>query len=208
MASAIMHICVAKKVNEYLNMDEKMLYLGTIAPDISKQIGESKNKSHFLKDEDIPDVNMFYNKYKDYLNNPFEMGYYIHLLTDYYWFKEFIPKRIKNIKLKMNNQELKLKPGDIGKIIYSDYTNLNINLIDHYDLTLKLFYEELEYPRTRINEIPINKLKVIVDQMGLIVKNSTGNKTIMMEPEDIYAFLDETSEIIIETIKEERSVIK
>lgn len=208
MASAIMHICVAKKVNEYLNMDEKMLYLGTIAPDISKQIGESKNKSHFLKDEDIPDINMFYNKYKDYLNNPFEMGYYIHLLTDYYWFKEFIPKRIKNIKLKMNNQELKLKPGDIGKIIYSDYTNLNINLIDHYDLTLKLFYEELEYPRTRINEIPINKLKVIVDQMGLIVKNSTGNKTIMMEPDDIYAFLDETSEIIIETIKEERSVIK
>lgn len=208
MASAIMHICVAKKVNEYLNMDEKMLYLGTIAPDISKQIGESKNKSHFLKDEDIPDVNMFYNKYKDYLNNPFEMGYYIHLLTDYYWFKEFIPKRIKNIKLKMNNQELKLKPGDIGKIIYSDYTNLNINLIDHYDLTLKLFYEELEYPRARINEIPINKLKVIVDQMGLIVKNSTGNKTIMMEPDDIYAFLDETSEIIIETIKEERSVIK
>lgn len=208
MASAIMHICVAKKVNEYLNMDEKMLYLGTIAPDISKQIGESKNKSHFLKDEDIPDINMFYNKYKDYLNNPFEMGYYIHLLTDYYWFKEFIPKRIKNIKLKMNNQELKLKPGDIGKIIYSDYTNLNINLIDHYDLTLKLFYEELEYPRTRINEIPINKLKVIVDQMGLIVKNSTGNKTIMMEPNDIYAFLDETSEIIIETIKEERSVIK
>jgi len=208
MASAIMHICVAKKVNEYLNMDEKMLYLGTIAPDISKQIGESKNKSHFLKDEDIPDVNMFYNKYKDYLNNPFEMGYYIHLLTDYYWFKEFIPKRIKNIKLKMNNEELKLKPGDIGKIIYSDYTNLNINLIDHYDLTLKLFYEELEYPRTRINEIPINKLKVIVDQMGLIVKNSTGNKTIMMEPDDIYAFLDETSEIIIETIKEERSVIK
>lgn len=208
MASAIMHICVAKKVNEYLNMDEKMLYLGTIAPDISKQIGESKNKSHFLKDEDIPDVNMFYNKYKDYLNNPFEMGYYIHLLTDYYWFKEFIPKRIKNIKLKMNNQELKLKPGDIGKIIYSDYTNLNINLIDHYDLTLKLFYEELEYPRTRINEIPINKLKVIVDQMGLIIKNSTGNKTIMMEPDDIYAFLDETAEIIIETIKEERSVIK
>lgn len=208
MASAIMHICVAKKVNEYLNMDEKMLYLDTIAPDISKQIGESKNKSHFLKDEDIPDVNMFYNKYKDYLNNPFEMGYYIHLLTDYYWFKEFIPKRIKNIKLKMNNEELKLKPGDIGKIIYSDYTNLNINLIDHYDLTLKLFYEELEYPRTRINEIPINKLKVMVDQMGLIVKNSTGNKTIMMEPDDIYAFLDETSEIIIETIKEERSVIK
>lgn len=208
MASAIMHICVAKKVNEYLNMDKKMLYLGTIAPDISKQIGESKNKSHFLKDEDIPDVNMFYNKYKDYLNNPFEMGYYIHLLTDYYWFKEFIPKRIKNIKLKMNNEELKLKPGDIGKIIYSDYTNLNINLIDHYDLTLKLFYEELEYPRTRINEIPINKLKVIVDQMGLIVKNSTGNKTIMMEPDDIYAFLDETAEIIIETIKEERSVIK
>ena len=48
MASAIIHISVAKKINEILHMNEKELFLGTIAPDISKQIGESKDKSHFL----------------------------------------------------------------------------------------------------------------------------------------------------------------
>ena len=42
MASAIIHMCVAKKVNEVLKMDENMIFLGSIAPDISKIVGESK----------------------------------------------------------------------------------------------------------------------------------------------------------------------
>ena len=42
MASAIIHLCVAKEINKYLKMDENYLLLGSIAPDISKQIGETK----------------------------------------------------------------------------------------------------------------------------------------------------------------------
>ena len=49
MASAIIHICVAKKIGERLNKSSKDYYLGTIAPDISKEIGETKYKSHFLE---------------------------------------------------------------------------------------------------------------------------------------------------------------
>ena len=50
MASAVIHIAVAKEINKDLKMKEKELFLGTIAPDISKQLGESKVKSHFLPD--------------------------------------------------------------------------------------------------------------------------------------------------------------
>ncbi len=49
MASAIIHICVAKELNKVLGLEEHPLFLGSIAPDISKQIGETKEKSHFLK---------------------------------------------------------------------------------------------------------------------------------------------------------------
>ena len=98
MASAIIHIAVAKEINKDLHMNEKELFLGTIAPDISKQIGESKVKSHFLPNEntDLPNLEKFLNKYKDYLNIPFIMGYYIHLFTDYLWFKYFIREITNN----------------------------------------------------------------------------------------------------------------
>ena len=42
MASAVIHLCVAKEINKYLKMDEDYILLGSIAPDISKQIGETK----------------------------------------------------------------------------------------------------------------------------------------------------------------------
>ena len=47
MASAIIHICVAKRVNEFLNRNEKKFILGSIAPDISKQIGQTITNSHY-----------------------------------------------------------------------------------------------------------------------------------------------------------------
>ena len=94
MASAVIHIAVAKEINKDLKMNEKELFLGTIAPDISKQLGESKVKSHFLPNDktDLPILDKFLDKYKNNLNNPFIMGYYIHLFTDYLWFKYFIPE--------------------------------------------------------------------------------------------------------------------
>ena len=128
MASAIIHIAVAKKLNEQLKMNEKELFLGTIAPDISKHIGQDRKISHFLDENRIPNLNLFLKKYNNSLNIPFIMGYYIHLFTDYLWFKYFI-KEISNsndyIKL-LSGETLKCSKEDITKIIYNDYSNLNI----------------------------------------------------------------------------------
>ena len=97
MASSVIHMCVASEVNKYLKKDNKGILIGSIAPDISKHINQSKQSSHFLDDvsNDIPNIDKFLNKYKSYLNDVFVMVYYIHLYTDYLWFKYFIPNFIK-----------------------------------------------------------------------------------------------------------------
>ena len=86
MASAIIHIAVANELNKKLKRNSSKLLIGTIAPDISKEIGQNKVKSHFLdsKDTDIPNIKKFLNKYKNNLNDDFVLGYYIHLYTDYH----------------------------------------------------------------------------------------------------------------------------
>ena len=48
MASAIIHLAVANELNKVLNREYKPYMIGSIAPDIWKQVGEpSKVKSHF-----------------------------------------------------------------------------------------------------------------------------------------------------------------
>ena len=63
MASSVIHMCVAKKINEKLKIpNENELLLGSIAPDISKLIGETKTRSHFLTDGKNIDINRFIEK--------------------------------------------------------------------------------------------------------------------------------------------------
>ena len=94
MASSIIHMAVANEINKVLKRDNNKLLIGSIAPDISKQVGQTKLHSHFLDNNDtnIPNMDRFLEKYKDKLDDDFVMGYYIHLYTDYFWFKYFIPE--------------------------------------------------------------------------------------------------------------------
>ena len=209
MASAIIHICIAKKVNEILKRNEKELFLGSIAPDISKQIGESKTKSHFLTDRegrDIPNLQLFLEKYKDTLkDNDFNLGYYCHLYADMMWFGLFFNSYLSldQTELKYNNGEIIKKDKEtLIKILYNDYTNLNVTLIDKYDLDLSLFYEEGPIINSEIDEIPIDKLQIIIDKMGIIIENSKERATIVFDPTLIYEFIDKTANDFINDLKE------
>lgn len=205
MASAIIHLCVAKKVNEHLKMNEKELFLGSIAPDISKQIGESKDKSHFLntKDSDVPNIFSFLEKYKDSLNKPFNMGYFIHLYTDKVWFAEFLKSKLYENCLKLiDGTVINVSYKEKLRLIYNDYTSLNVYLLDQYNLDLSLFYESLVIPDSNIDEIPLDKLQVLLDQMGLIVMNSTKEKSYVFDEVAINEFIDYCANKIIKKINE------
>ena len=80
--------------------------------------------------------------------------------------------------------------------IYNDYTNLNVELIDHYNLDLSLFYEPLVYPKKCVDEIPIDELQTIVDQMGIIIQNSKVEKSYFFDFNNIIQFITMSSEII------------
>ncbi len=205
MASAVIHIAVAKEINKDLKMNEKELFLGTIAPDISKQLGESKVKSHFLLNDktDLPIFDKFLDKYKNNLNNPFIMGYYIHLFTDYLWFKYFIPEITNSsdyIKV-LSGNKIKCTKEEIEKLIYNDYTNLNISLIEEYNLDLSLFYEDIEIPNIKFDEIPLNKLQIIVDKMGVIIENSKKEYTYSFNIDNVKQFIELCKKIISNDIE-------
>ena len=203
MASAVIHLCVAKEINDrYLHKDQNMLLLGSIAPDISKQIGQTKEISHFLdpsQTDSVPDVDRFINKYSSQLDKPFELGYLIHLITDKYWFRDYVTAYIERYTKDRTKQ--KVTSEALHDLIYNDYTNLNVTLIDKYNLPLDLFSNDIKYPESEITEIPINQLPVIVEKMGEIIINSREEKTFMFDSKDIEVFIENTVKYIIKDLQ-------
>ena len=199
MASAIIHICVAKKVNEYLKFREKELFLGTIAPDIAKEINKSKNESHFITEkEDIPNLDLFLSKYKGKLKTAFDYGYFIHLYTDKLWYSKLTTDLIGEDSLALlENKKIKNNASLMQDIFYNDYTNMNIRLIDKYNLDLTLFYEDFEVPKTCIKEIPIKRLNILIDKMGIIIANSHNRRNKVLEYSQVIKFINETAKEII-----------
>lgn len=205
MASAVIHLAVANEINKELNRDKSQLLIGAIAPDISKFIGEDKTKSHFLKelDSDIPDIESFLNKYKNSLTDDFVMGYFIHLYTDYLWFKYFVTEFYdKPMITKLDGTVVKCSGNMLSLYVYNDYTNLNIKLIDRYNMDLKIFYNQLPKLSNIIEEIPMDKMELLLSQMGIIIENSKEKKDYIFNIENVEKFIATSVELILEKITE------
>lgn len=206
MASSIIHMAVAKEINDYLNRDYKSILIGSIAPDISKQINEDRNKSHFIKyEKDIPELNDFLSLYKNDLEDDFVLGYFIHLYTDYLWFKYFLPNFINENESYIydinTKNKIKVSRDEMLKLIYNDYTNINVDVIDKYNLDLSIFYETLPSFKNIIKEIPMDKLKVIIDKAGIIIENSKKNKPYIFDIDEIERFINFSSNTILNDLK-------
>jgi hypothetical protein len=207
MASAIIHLAVANEINKVLNKDYKAFMIGSIAPDIWKQVGQpSKIPSHFkdYEEAEAPNLDKFLDKYEVFLDDDFVLGYYIHLITDYYWFKYFIPNlynKEKSIMKKLDGTKLYLTDDEAGDLIYNDYTNLNVEVVDKYNLKLDLFYEEVPKFKRIITEIPMDKLNVLMDKMGIIIENSTYDKEYIFDIEYIDNFVEVCVSGILDNLK-------
>ena len=204
MASAIIHLAIAKKILEKIDVENKYdYYLGSIAPDIAKQIGESKDKSHFILNtkEDIPNIKLFTKRYPTFLYNSFNLGYFTHLYTDKVWYEEIVPKFKSSSSLKLlDGTVLNLDEEEMKSIIYSDYTNINIKIIEKYDLDLSLFYNDFIEPKTTIKEIPINELDILINKMGIIIENSKQEKAYTFDEYLVYDFIEDVKDRIIDEI--------
>lgn len=201
MASTVMHIAVAeelyKKIKENLDINYYDYILGAIAPDLSKLLNTTRTNSHFLiPNTETIDIDKFLNKYKTYLTNSFTLGYYIHLFADKLFYEDYYPLFIKDNFLSsvvktLDNEVLKISKDERKQLLYNDYTNLNISLIEEYNLTLDIFYNEYVKPTTQITEIPIDKLPLLIDNAGIIIQKLKTKKDYILDISSIKAFIDD-----------------
>lgn len=205
MASAVIHLAVAKELEKYLKIENKKDYnLGAIAPDIAQQLKIEKTKSHFIYNtkSDIPNIKLFKEKYKNFMSNSFELGYFTHLYTDKLWFDGFIDSLTYSNSIKLlDGTIIHVPQKEIKELIYNDYTNLNTIIIDKYNIDLSLFYEEYQKPNTSIEEVPIDKLNILIDKMGVIIENSKLEKSYIFDITLIDNFINTCVEKIIKELK-------
>ena len=125
MASSIIHWAVANEVNKILKKDREKLLIGSIAPDLSKIVGDDRKKSHFIFDNSIiPNIDMFVNKYKRHFDDSFVLGYFIHLYTDYLWVKYFLSEIIDGCKItRIDGNVENVTKEEKVRYLYDDYTN-------------------------------------------------------------------------------------
>lgn len=204
MASAVIHLAVAKELEKYLKIENKKDYnLGAIAPDIAQQLKIEKTKSHFIYNakSDIPNIKLFKEKYKNFMSNSFELGYFTHLYTDKLWFDGFIDSLTYSNSIKLlDGTIIHVPQKEIKELIYNDYTNLNTIIIDKYNIDLSLFYEEYQKPNTSIEEVPIDKLNILIDKMGVIIENSKLEKSYIFDITLIDNFINTCVEKIIKEL--------
>lgn len=206
MASAVIHMVVASEINKKLKRDNDKILLGSIAPDISKHIGETKLYSHFLDEtnkEDIPNIKKFLSKYGNKLDDDFVLGYFIHLYTDFLWFKYFIPEIYnKNMIRKLDGTIIKCNPTTLKMYIYNDYSNLNSELLEEYNMDVQVLYNQLPIIDDIIKEIPMDKLQIIVDQTLIIIENSKIHKDFVFDMKNIRTFINTCILLTVSKLKD------
>ncbi|PGO32477.1 hydrolase [Bacillus cereus] len=129
MGSRVMHAIIANRIAEKLSIQDKTSFiLGGVAPDAVHSKIE-KVTSHFYvgSTKDYTrriDYGSFIHKYKDYMESPFLLGYYTHLIADDNWLNGFFLPWLKN---RIENDET------IVSMYYNDFKLLNAKLLHYYD---------------------------------------------------------------------------
>ena len=97
MPSWSIHLKIAKELNNKYNLEPNSFLFGSVLPDTNEDWGYKRFDSHYYGTKVFPecpgenmiDIDKFLDEYKDHLDNPLVIGYYVHLLTDNY-FNEYV----------------------------------------------------------------------------------------------------------------------
>ena len=205
MPSTMIHLAVASEINKKTRRNNDKFLIGSIAPDIAKFIGEPRDKTHFSSSNDlgIPNLDEFLEKYKKHLNNDFVLGYFIHLYTDYLWEKYFVSEIYdQNMIKKLDGSMFKCSVRTALIYIYNDYTNLNVRLLDEYNMDLHIFYNDLPEIENIIDEIPLNKMPILMDAMSLMIEKTKQNKDYVFNMEHVNKFISMATQLILADLEE------
>ena len=128
MPSWITHLVTANKVSEKINIEKDEFIFGNIMPDILVGFNVNVEKTvpyaitHFAKivningiDIPVPNIEEYKKEYSEKFDNPVVLGYFTHLLTDYFWneysyrtYFEIFDKENRIVKLRLKNGKEKI----------------------------------------------------------------------------------------------------
>ena len=187
MGSAVMHLCIGKKVAQKLNnSDRKEFLIGNLAPDLSKITNQSKYISHFLKkvkingvEREVPDLESFISEYKERLNEPFVQGYLCHLISDDVWFREYIPNHVVAITDDKNQILLRdiddyIPYIDFRNMMYRDYAKTSKYLFELYKLNLKKF-DNMDIENPNVKEFEFEEIHKLIEQISYFLEYTKDN---------------------------------
>lgn len=197
MPTWAIHLATAKKIAKNVNIDENLFEFGNILPDIPngyviKDLTHKipHKKTHFEVNvlvlehlEKRYNLRKFAEKYKEKFSNPLMLGYYTHLLADYYWNSKTYEERgvfdeEKNRvglvlndgkKILCNNEEARqIKTRDL--VIFSEYAYKN-HLMDKLNYTEEILekLKDIDFIELDEREVKLS-IKYVMDRYNDKVK--------------------------------------
>lgn len=143
MPSYVIHLAVAKKYLEnHKEEDFEEFYRGVVAPDLA-----DKKVSHYGEYSSSPDLNKYYNEVG--LDNSYNRGYFLHLVTDYLFYNKFLQS--------------------FSSEIYEDYNKINSDLIEKYNISIpKEIEEKIKFKEGIPSILDINRICKFIDAVGQV----------------------------------------
>lgn len=236
MPSWGIHLAVANRLvkkleNRELNEKEKNEFIfANVLPDINngyvlKDINKiiSHKQTHFELEEfkgnygEKPGYINFYEKYKENILNPTVLGYYTHLITDYYFntvtYKEYgiFDKDNNRIGIKLNNGENLMVQGDEPRKIKSNdfkifafylYKNENIDIPEYNENIMQNVtkIEDIDITKDDVNKT-INYIKECADMPQKILDTSIDKDYKIYTEEELKRRIDLCVKFIVENIE-------
>jgi hypothetical protein len=143
MPLPMVHLNVAVLFAETLqgHVERGPFYLGNVAPDsIHMREGwtrADKENTHFNpKDKNEGDyVEQLKKRYSTYIQQHadegwkwFVRGYFMHVLTDFYWFRSVHPQFVEQVTLTDQNSGITRTKDELGRLYYQETDQIDFNL--------------------------------------------------------------------------------
>lgn len=115
------HMVIAKLVGEKLNINNPDFIKGNLLPDIilNQDSHHQKKGTYYY----VPSLEYFKNELD--LTNKLQLGYYVHLLLDYYFLEDFVLNNITDLGVFANRE------------IYKEYSMINYPLVKRFNLDVE-----------------------------------------------------------------------
>jgi len=221
MPSSIIHRCVSIRVLEKGNLyvDSKDIFeyeIGSIAPDSWRNTirfkdsllpkKEKRKYSHFSNDGEFLEQYIdFFNKYKNELDKPFMIGYFVHLLTDNHW-RDTMFYRCFDADgsiILLDGSTLNGEKGVRKELLHNESKKMAYLLAKYFNLNdLRVLTKDELNLLPKMSEIEFDGLNDTINYTNIESNNDPGNELLVYKLEDFILGIEECSDYILKKLYE------